>query len=101
MDSSIAASLLAGDEAALSSARSELLDQAADLATTITREFRLIGVNGIDFIARGGVLYPIEVNPRFSASYGGWLNAPRDSRCSGFTPLPAMAGCPARNLRDP
>jgi uncharacterized protein len=61
-------SLLAGDEATLFLRQAELLHQATALATIITREFGLIGVNGIDFIARGGVLYPIEVNPRFSAS---------------------------------
>jgi predicted ATP-grasp superfamily ATP-dependent carboligase len=28
----------------------------------------LVGLNGVDFIARRGVPYPIEVNPRYSAS---------------------------------
>ncbi len=40
----------------------------AALATAVTAEFGLSGVNGIDFVARGGVLYPVEVNPRWSAS---------------------------------
>ena len=31
-------------------------------------EFGLVGLNGVDFIARRGVPYPIEVNPRYSAS---------------------------------
>jgi predicted ATP-grasp superfamily ATP-dependent carboligase len=38
------------------------------IATTIAAGLGLVGVNGIDFIARDGVLYPVEVNPRWSAS---------------------------------
>ena len=45
-----------------------LLETAASLATALTAEFGLIGLNGIDFIVRDGVPYPIEVNPRYSAS---------------------------------
>jgi predicted ATP-grasp superfamily ATP-dependent carboligase len=46
----------------------ELLEHAAKVVAAVTREFRLQGLNGIDFIARRGIPYPIEVNPRFSAS---------------------------------
>jgi predicted ATP-grasp superfamily ATP-dependent carboligase len=46
----------------------EILETAAALAGEVTREFGLVGLNGIDFIARKGVPYPIEVNPRYSAS---------------------------------
>lgn len=46
----------------------ELLDRAAAVAEVLTREFRLVGLNGVDFIARNGVPYPIEVNPRYCAS---------------------------------
>jgi predicted ATP-grasp superfamily ATP-dependent carboligase len=46
----------------------ELLESAAALAAIITREFGLVGLNGVDFIARNGVPYPIEVNPRYSSS---------------------------------
>ena len=46
----------------------ELFQTAAALAVEVTREFGLVGLNGIDFIARKGVPYPIEVNPRYSAS---------------------------------
>ena len=38
------------------------------MADAVTREFGLVGLNGIDFIARDGVPWPIEVNPRYSAS---------------------------------
>jgi predicted ATP-grasp superfamily ATP-dependent carboligase len=34
----------------------------------VTDEFGLVGLNGLDFIASEGVAYPIEVNPRYSAS---------------------------------
>jgi predicted ATP-grasp superfamily ATP-dependent carboligase len=38
------------------------------VANVVALEFGLIGVNGIDFIATSGALYPIEVNPRWSSS---------------------------------
>jgi hypothetical protein len=41
---------------------------ARALAAALTSEFGLVGLNGLDFIARDGVAYPIEVNPRYSAS---------------------------------
>jgi predicted ATP-grasp superfamily ATP-dependent carboligase len=41
---------------------------AQHIASEVTRVFGLVGLNGIDFIAREGVPYPIEVNPRYSAS---------------------------------
>jgi uncharacterized protein len=59
-------SLLAGAD--LFHRQTELLERATDLATVVTREFQLVGLNGIDFIARDGIPYPTEVNPRFSAS---------------------------------
>jgi predicted ATP-grasp superfamily ATP-dependent carboligase len=45
-----------------------LFETARALATALTAEFGLVGLNGIDFVLRGGVPYPIEVNPRYSAS---------------------------------
>lgn len=48
--------------------QAELLEKAAELARVVTREFGLVGLNGIDFIARKGVPYLIEVNPRYSSS---------------------------------
>ena len=47
---------------------SELLERARTVAESVVREFGLVGLNGIDFIARRGVPWPIEVNPRYSAS---------------------------------
>ncbi|HUL03499.1 MAG TPA: ATP-grasp domain-containing protein [Gemmatimonadales bacterium] len=45
-----------------------LFDRTLALATVLTAEFGLVGVNGVDFIARGGIPYPVEVNPRPTAS---------------------------------
>ena len=45
-----------------------VMRRAIDLASTVAREFGLVGLNGIDFIVRDDVPYPIEVNPRWCAS---------------------------------
>ena len=45
-----------------------LVDAAARLADAATEAFGLVGVNGVDFIARDGVPHAIEVNPRYTAS---------------------------------
>lgn len=45
-----------------------LLDAATSLARAVTSEFGLVGLNGIDFIARDGVPVLLEVNPRWSSS---------------------------------
>ena len=45
-----------------------LMDAASALARAVAEEYDIIGVNGIDFVAREGVPYPIEVNPRWCAS---------------------------------
>jgi uncharacterized protein len=49
-------------------AEKSLFGRASAMADVVTREFGLVGLNGIDFIARAGVPWPIEVNPRYSAS---------------------------------
>jgi predicted ATP-grasp superfamily ATP-dependent carboligase len=59
---------LLGSQTRLFPRQKELLEKAGAIADVLTREFRLVGLNGIDFIAREGVPYPIEVNPRYSAS---------------------------------
>jgi predicted ATP-grasp superfamily ATP-dependent carboligase len=45
-----------------------LFRRAGRVATAMAQEFDLVGVNGVDFIARGGEPLAIEVNPRWSAS---------------------------------
>ena len=45
-----------------------LFGNACRLAAAVTEEFRLVGVNGIDFVAARGVPRAVEVNPRWTAS---------------------------------
>ena len=45
-----------------------LFDAACALARAASEDFDLVGANGIDFIAHNGVAWPIEVNPRWTAS---------------------------------
>jgi uncharacterized protein len=52
----------------LSAGNGALVDAARGLAGVVTEEFGLVGVNGIDFIMRDGVVYAVEVNPRWCAS---------------------------------
>ena len=49
-------------------AEGALLRRASAMADAVTRDFGLVGLNGLDFIARAGVPWPIEVNPRYSGS---------------------------------
>ena len=46
----------------------DILEQVQRIASLMTREFELIGVNGFDFILADGQVYLTEVNPRYSAS---------------------------------
>jgi predicted ATP-grasp superfamily ATP-dependent carboligase len=46
----------------------EVFARARDMASVLTDAFGLRGVNGIDFVARDGIPFPVEVNPRYSAS---------------------------------
>ena len=61
-------SLAAGSASALFDRAEALRHRAEALAAAVTEEYGLVGLNGIDFIARDGVPYPIEVNPRVCAS---------------------------------
>ncbi|MBN1568447.1 MAG: ATP-grasp domain-containing protein [Acidobacteria bacterium] len=45
-----------------------ILEQVRRAAAFLVREYRLRGVNGIDFILNGDRVYLTEVNPRYSAS---------------------------------
>jgi predicted ATP-grasp superfamily ATP-dependent carboligase len=57
----------AGDSSAGTSDR-PLFDDACALCEAVAEEFGLVGVNGIDFVARTGRANAVEVNPRWSAS---------------------------------
>ena len=41
---------------------------AHQLAMAVARDYELVGLNNVDFIAKDGAAYPVEVNPRWSAS---------------------------------
>ena len=56
--------LLRTDGGAVSALEAEV----SDLATALTREFGLVGLNGLDFVLCDGRVWPLEVNPRYSAS---------------------------------
>lgn len=45
-----------------------LVEGVRQIARAITREFHLVGANGMDFILKGGTIYPLEINPRYTAS---------------------------------
>jgi uncharacterized protein len=77
----------------------EVVERAAAVARAVSREFRLVGLNGIDFIARQGVPYPTEVNPRYSASmelvertHGISLFEVHARACQGKLPAPLKPG---------
>jgi predicted ATP-grasp superfamily ATP-dependent carboligase len=61
-------SLLGVGDVALFGRDAAIRATAAALAQAATEEFGLVGLNGIDFIARAGVPVPIEINPRYTAS---------------------------------
>jgi predicted ATP-grasp superfamily ATP-dependent carboligase len=61
-------SMLSGEREPQFAAEAELFRRSLALATIVTQEFGLVGVNGIDFVARRGIPYPVEVNPRPTAS---------------------------------
>jgi len=74
-------------------ADARLLERATLLAQEVTRAFGLVGVNGVDFIARRGVPYAIEVNPRYTAAmelveraYGLSLFDAHAQACKGALP---------------
>jgi predicted ATP-grasp superfamily ATP-dependent carboligase len=45
-----------------------VFDAARAVAQCVSATFGLVGLNGIDFIARDGIVYPLEVNPRWCSS---------------------------------
>jgi uncharacterized protein len=61
-------SLIGSQGSPVFSHQAELLATAISMAGVLTEEFGLVGLNGVDFMASQGIPYPIEINPRFSAS---------------------------------
>jgi predicted ATP-grasp superfamily ATP-dependent carboligase len=87
-----------GDDAALLPAAAALAGAAADA-------FGLVGVNGVDFLADGGVPRAVEVNPRYSASmelveraYGVSVFGAHAAACAGGE-LPAFDVAAARRAQ--
>ena len=80
----------------------DLMSAAHQLASVAAADFHLVGVNGIDFIEHAGVPYPIEINPRWSASmeliersFGIGVFAAHAVSCTDGD-LPAFPGTPGR-----
>ena len=80
-------------------AEGELRSRTEALTDAVVRAFGLVGLNGIDFIARAGVPWPIEVNPRFSGSIellergaGVPLFALHTEACAGRLPAGPVPG---------
>jgi predicted ATP-grasp superfamily ATP-dependent carboligase len=46
----------------------DLVGLVEGIVGAIARKFHLVGVNGMDFILRNGLAYPLEINPRYTAS---------------------------------
>lgn len=46
----------------------DLIGRVEQIVVAIAREFNLVGVNGMDYILKGGIAYPLEINPRYTAS---------------------------------
>src|SRR5881628_3376453 len=74
---------------------------ACRLAAAATEEFGLVGVNGIDFVAARGVPYPVEINPRYTASmelveraYDISIFATHALACAGTLPAFDLATAP-------
>lgn len=61
-------SLLCGGAAPLFDRQPVVLRSAVAAASAVTETFGLVGVNGLDFIARDGEAWVVELNPRYSAS---------------------------------
>ena len=81
----------------------ELCAVAAALADAVTDAFSLVGACGLDFVARGGVPFPVEVNPRYSASmelaeraYGFGVFAAHARACAGELPAFDLAAARGR-----
>ena len=80
-----------------------LMERLRVLATALSQEFGLVGLNGIDFVLRDGEPYVLEINPRWCASVeviergrGASLFAAHVAACRGGRP--ALAPAPLRGV---
>jgi predicted ATP-grasp superfamily ATP-dependent carboligase len=98
-------SLLCGGPESLFPQEAALARRAEALAAATTEAFGLVGLNGIDFVARDGVPWPVEVNPRYSASmelvervHGVSLFGLHAEACCGRLPAAGALGRPAARV---
>jgi predicted ATP-grasp superfamily ATP-dependent carboligase len=98
-------SLLCGGPEPLFPQEAALARRAEALAAATTDAFGLVGLNGIDFVARDGVPWPVEVNPRYSASmelvervHGVSLFGLHAEACSGRLPAAGALCRPAARV---
>ena len=92
-------SQLASQGHPLFEAQGPLMESARCAAAALTHAFGLVGLNTVDFIARDGVAWPVEVNPRHSASVE---LIERELDVSLFTAhVEAVHGVLPRRLHDP
>jgi len=71
--------------------------QWSDIGLALAETFRIRGLFGVDAVQRGGSIYPVEINPRYTASVevveagtGLALIAEHLRACSGELPAPAV-----------
>lgn len=71
-----------------------LVGQLEMIVAYLTSAFHLVGVNGMDFILKENEIYPLELNPRYTASmelvevaYGLNILSTHISACNGVLPL--------------
>lgn len=76
-------------------------DELVDLGARLQREFSLRSVWNLDFIARGNAVYPVEVNPRYSASVEVLEHATGTAAFSAPSPNPLPPGERGLNLSPP
>jgi hypothetical protein len=70
-----------------------LVGRLEEIVGHLTAAFRLVGVNGMDFILQRDLLYPLELNPRYTASmeliemaYGPNIFSTHVEACHGTLP---------------
>ncbi len=71
----------------------KLVGQLEAIVGHLTPTFHLVGVNGVDFILKGNEVYPLELNPRYTASmeliemaYGLNIFSAHLAACDGVLP---------------
>jgi hypothetical protein len=84
---------LLGKDFSGSPASDRLIENLEAIIGHLTSTFHLVGVNGLDFILQGSEVYPLELNPRYTASmelvemaYGLSIFSTHVSACNGLLP---------------